>query len=369
MNPTCFSQILGNDLVKERLNCMLAKKAIGHSLLFAGPEGIGKSLFAWALAARLIADFDPEGGHLHKIQSGQHPDIHVYRPEGKLGLHSIHALRQLCDEVHLPPFEANWKVFIIHDAERMLSYSANALLKTFEEPPPQTLIILLSRSQTALLPTILSRCRTLHFHPLSVDQVANYLKQHYAFDESMCIKLAQQSQGSLGHAVRLAEQGGDVSRTYLLKVLAQGPLGSYRHLQEAVQTLGEQVELVRKKTEESAKEELCKVPKDQLTAQHQQVIEKEMEGLISLSMTHEAQALFGHILSWYRDLQILLMGGSASHLVNVDFYEELEQAVQRGEFTPIDQVYRAVEEANLALQRSTSFTHCLENLLLKLERV
>lgn len=358
-------------MVKQQLSCMLSKEAIGHSLLFAGPEGIGKSLFAWALAARLIA---AEGSrseeHLDKIRLGQHPDIHIYRPEGKLGLHSIQALRQLCDEVHLPPFEANWKVFIIHDAERMLSYSANALLKTFEEPPSQTLIILLSRSQAVLLPTILSRCCTVHFRSLSVDQIETYLKEHYpSLDGAMITKIARQSRGSIGQAVRLAEQGGDATRMYLLKVLAHGPLGSYRALQEAVQTVSERIEVVRKKTEESAKEELCRVPNDQLTSQQQQGIEKELEGFVSLAMTHEAQAVFDHVLSWYRDLQLLLVGGDASQLVNLDFQEELEQAVQRGDFLPLDRVYEAVEEVNLALQRSTGFSHCLETLLLKLNRV
>ena len=141
MNPWCFSQIIGNEEIKKRLTRMLSKRAIGHALLFSGPDGIGKSLFAWAFAAQLMAEYDPEIDHARKIQSGQHPDIHIYRPEGKIGLHSIQSLRQLSQEVHLPPYEASWKVFIIHDADRMLSYSANTLLKTFEEPPPRTVII------------------------------------------------------------------------------------------------------------------------------------------------------------------------------------------------------------------------------------
>ncbi len=84
-------------------------------------------------------------------------------------------MRQLSEEIYLPPYEANWKVFIIHDADRMLSYSANALLKTFEEPPPRTLIILLSRSQASLLPTIVSRCYTLHFQNLPSSLIQNFL--------------------------------------------------------------------------------------------------------------------------------------------------------------------------------------------------
>lgn len=366
LNPTCFSQILGNEEIKKQLNYMLAKRSIGHALLFAGPEGIGKSLFAWALASRLMAEYDANPHHQHKIQVGQHPDVHIYRPEGKLGLHSIQSLRQLGEEVYLPPYEASWKVFILHDAERMLSYSANALLKTFEEPPPRTLIILLSRSQAALLPTIFSRCRTLHFQPLSLALIAEYLQQRYALDPQVCAKLAKQAQGSLGKALRLAEQGGESSRAYILQLLAKGPLGNYRLLQEAVNVLAERIETVKKQAEVSAKEELYKMPMDQLSAPQQHAIEKELEGLVSLALTQEAQAVFEYILSWYRDVELLLVGGQPQQLTNEDFYPELEQAIQRGEIKPLHTVYKAVEEANLALQRSTSFALCLENLLLKL---
>lgn len=366
LNPTCFSQILGNEEIKKQLDYMLTKRAIGHALLFAGPEGIGKSLFAWALAARLMREYDTNPSHQHKIQLGQHPDVHIYRPEGKLGLHSIQSLRQLGEEVYLPPYEASWKVFIIHDAERMLSYSANALLKTFEEPPPRTLIILLSRSQAALLPTIFSRCRTLHFQPLSSNLIEETLQQRYALDSQVCAKLANQAQGSLGKALRLAEQGGETTRTYLLQLLAQGPLGNYRLLQEAVNKLAERLETVKKQVEASAQEELYKMPMDQLSVPQQHAIEKELEGLVSLALTQEAQAVFEYVLSWYRDAELLLVGGKAQQLTNSDFYPELEQVIQRGEFKPLHTVYKAVEEANLALQRSTSFSLCLENLLLKL---
>ena len=136
-----FEDIVGNDQIKEYLKRMVEQRAVANSLLFAGPEGIGKSLFAHALAKMLLG-------------SDSHPDLHVYRPEGKIGMHSIDSMRQFSEDVYLAPFQGQWKVFIIHDAERMLTYSANALLKTFEEPAKDALIILLSSAPAALLPTI-----------------------------------------------------------------------------------------------------------------------------------------------------------------------------------------------------------------------
>lgn len=368
MNPTCFSKIIGHEEIKKQLECKISKKMIGHALLFAGPAGIGKSLFAWALAARIISEYDPGKNHLYKIEAGRHPDIHVYRPEGKLGLHSMQAMRQLIEEVYLPPYEANWKIFIIHDAERMLSYSANALLKTFEEPPPRTLIILLSHSHAALIPTILSRCCILHFRLLSPQLINDFLRQNYQLEKIACDKIVRQAQGSLGRAVRLVTQG-DMIRTTLFNLLAQRPFIDYRSFQESIQMISEQIELSKKQAEESSKEEVCQISMDLLSAQQKHIIEKELEGLIAIALMQEAQILFEYILSWYRDLQLILLGGSSSYLFNPDFQSDLEQAVQRGEFKPIDQVFQAVEDAYLALQRSTPLALCLENLFLKLDRI
>jgi DNA polymerase III subunit delta' len=368
MNPTCFSQIIGNEEIKKQLSRMISKRAIGHALLFAGPNGIGKSLFAWALAAEIMKAYDPNKDHARKIASGQHPDVHLYRPEGKLSLHSIQALRQLSQEVYLPPYEASWKVFIVHHADRMLSYSANALLKTFEEPPPRTLIILLSHSHAALLPTILSRCSTLHFRPLPSALIQEFLQKHDQLEESVKEKIVRQAQGSIGRATKLAEHG-DAARTSLLNLLAHGLFANYRSLQAGIQAVTEQVENAKKQAEEAAKEELYIFSADQLSVQQQHALEKEVEGLTALAMAQEAEALFEVILFWYRDLQLILLGGPSSYLANPDYRAELEQAVQRGEAKSLDQVYRAVENAHLALQRSTSLSLCLETLCLKLDRI
>lgn len=360
MFPTTFAQIIGNETIKKQLTQMVAKRAIGHALCFAGPDGIGKSLFAWALSAQLMEEMEPGKHHSHKIQKGQHPDIHIYRPEGKLGLHSIQSMKEFSNEVYLPPFEASWKTFIIHDADRMLSYSANALLKTFEEPPPRTLIILLSRSKASLMPTILSRCSTLHFQSLSKEEIETFLKTRTQLEEGERIKIASLAQGSAARAARLAEGGGEL-RAQVLNLLARSPLGNYRQLKESVQEINTQIEAAKKQTEEA-----IEMQTDQMTASQWNALEKELEGLVAVSQAQEATALFETILSWFRDLQVLFLGGLRDHLTNPDYLEDLEQTVQRGKFKGLEEIQRAIEEAYLSLQRSTSLTVCLETLFLKL---
>lgn len=360
MFPTTFAQIIGNEPIKKQLARMIAKRAIGHALCFAGPEGIGKSLFAWALSAQLMEQMDPGKNHPLKIQKGQHPDIHVYRPEGKLGLHSIQSMKEFSDEVYLPPFEASWKTFIIHDADRMLSTSANALLKTFEEPPPRTLIILLSRSKASLIPTILSRCSTLHFQSLSKEEIDAFLKTRTQLNEEERIKIASLAQGSAARAGRLAEGGGEL-RLQLLDLLARSPLGNYRQLKEGVQEINAQIEAAKKQAEEA-----IELQTDQMTASQRNALEKELEGFVATAQAQEATSLFETLLSWFRDLQVLFLGGSRDHLTNPDYFEDLEQIVQRGKFNGLGEIQQAVDEAYLSLKRSTSLTVCLETLFLKL---
>lgn len=101
--------------------------------------------------------------HAPKVDSGNHPDLHIYIPEGKSGLHPIANIHQLIEETALPPFEAKSKIFIIVEGEKMLPSSSNALLKTLEEPSEDTYFLLLSNHPDELLPTIRSRLFPLTF--------------------------------------------------------------------------------------------------------------------------------------------------------------------------------------------------------------
>jgi len=148
-------------LPKLYLEKLIEKKKIPHLLLFAGAQQ--KEDVALKFAADLICAESGEK-HRHKIEKNIHPDVHIFHPEGKIGMHTIDKMRLLSKEVRFHPFEAKHKVFILHDAERMLPTSANALLKTFEEPSPYTVILLLTTRADKLLATILSRCQRVNFH-------------------------------------------------------------------------------------------------------------------------------------------------------------------------------------------------------------
>lgn len=344
-----FDGIVGNTHVKDYLSRLKGS----NSLLFAGPDGIGKSLFAQALAIQLLGSI-------------KHPDLHIYRPEGKIGMHSIASMRQLSEDVYMAPFQGPWKVFIIHDADRMLTYSANALLKTFEEPATDSIIILLSSHPASLLPTILSRCRTIHFHALKEEDIAALLQSKWKLGEENAKHIAGLAQGSMGNAIRLLEQGGEAMREMTLNILSHGKMSSWKHLNEAAQQITDKVEASKKQIEDSIRHELYDAPQENLTAVQKEAFQKEIEGVLAMRLMNEAQALFNVILGWYRDMVLMQVRGDRSLLMHRDYAPAIEQALQRGEIVPLETVQKAIADAKLSLDRSTSLTVCLETLFLRL---
>lgn len=361
-----FDHIIGNQKAKDYLVHTADRGMIGNSLLFAGPEGVGKSLFADAFAKLLLCQDDPKGLHKHKVESGNHPDIRVYRPEGKIGMHSIASMRQFSEEVYLAPFEAKWKVFIIHEADRMFSYSANALLKTFEEPAQDAIIILLSSSPSSLLPTVLSRCRTIYFQPITEHDIASFVQQRFEKPQEEAKLIAYMAQGSLGQAVRLTNEGANPIRAQLLDLLAKGKVNNYKELAAIATEIAERVDAGKKEIEAEFRKSLLRGTGEDLSASQKQNLDKEVDGAVTMHAMQEAYALFEIILSWYRDLHLLSLKGDPSYLMHRDYQEACKIVAEKGNFLSIEDVQKAIAETRLSLERSTSLQICLENLFLKL---
>lgn len=365
ISSTLFSSLIGNEEVKKYLSAIIQRGTIGNSLLFAGPEGVGKSLFAKTLARALLTK---DSVSQEKFDAGSHPDFHVFRPEGKIGMHSIQSMRELTEKVYQHPYEAPYSVFLIHEADRMLTYSANALLKTFEEPAPKSVIILLSHAPQKLLPTVLSRCRTIHFQAIAEEMIQKWLLTHGAQSEDAEL-LARRARGSLGAALRLYKEGSAQVREQLLVLFGQPKLTHYQEVMQAAAAIASLVDTAKKEIEEAARKEQSAKGTEQLSALQKEEIEREIEGAIAMRQTAEAQSLFDAILSWYRDLWLLHTAGNQTFLLNPEYKHQLEQAYQRGELLPLQRVQEVISQSKLALERSTSLQIVLEGLFLQFRLV
>jgi DNA polymerase III subunit delta' len=240
-----WQNILGHDEVVERFRRALAADRLASTFLFVGPEGIGKRAFALRLAQTLLCEvrdakfLDPCGkcpGCLQTL-AGTHPDlISVRRPAGKsfipLGLlkgdEPEYPVRDslLC-ALAMRPFRGGRKVAIIDDADFLNLEGANCLLKTLEEPPPQSVLILLGTSIERQLPTIRSRAQIVRFAPLSSSLVAQLLiDQQLLSNPQDAERLGKLSGGSLTRAAELNDEQLWKFRVELLSRLAQSPLHS-----------------------------------------------------------------------------------------------------------------------------------------------
>jgi DNA polymerase-3 subunit delta' len=170
---------------------------------------VGKALFARELAKRLFCqEKEAEACDLcnscRKVDSGAHPDLHwVSPPEGKRYI-GIGQIQELESRAYLKPVEANRRVFVLEEADRMTEEASNCLLKTLEEPPPNTLFLLTTASAPSLHSTILSRCQKVRFHPLPTEVVKGLLSKKEGWESYK--GWASLSCGSLGRFTKLMEE-------------------------------------------------------------------------------------------------------------------------------------------------------------------
>ena len=151
----------------------ISSERVAHAYAFVGPEGSGRKATALAFASALVA---PQGGSsAARVERGGHPDVHLLgpapppsNPKGTPTLR-IETIRELERRASLKPAEAAWKVFIVDEAEKMTASTPQALLKTLEEPPARTVIILVLSQIRALPATVLSRCQVVRFRPRLVE--------------------------------------------------------------------------------------------------------------------------------------------------------------------------------------------------------
>ena len=203
-----------------------------HALLLSGPERVGKSTLAFDLAAGLLClAADPgerpcrECAACRKVESGNHPDVHLLRPEGAGQQIRVGQVHQLSAELALLPLEGRFRLAIVEQAHRLNPDAQNALLKTLEEPPAAACIVLAVDDSAALLPTVVSRCARLRLAPLPADALAELLVERGAADAARASLLARLAGGRPGLALALAAAPetlvirGRIART-LMELLA-----------------------------------------------------------------------------------------------------------------------------------------------------
>jgi DNA polymerase III subunit delta' len=234
-----WGEIQGHDQVVEQFRRAIARNRLASTFLFIGPPGVGKRTFALRLAKAFLCESPKTDvlepcGHCPactQVDAQTHPDLEIIsKPKDKseipirlfIGEGDNRMRDGLCYRISMKAYRGGYKIGIIDDADLLNQEGANCLLKTLEEPPPRTLLILIGTSEQRQLPTIRSRSQIIRFRPLDESTVAELLISRGLVSERRdALRLAALSGGSLQRALELDQADLDEFRQMLLNELCQ----------------------------------------------------------------------------------------------------------------------------------------------------
>lgn len=202
-----FDRIIGNDEIKEILYKSVKDKKTSHSYLFVGIEGIGKKEIAKEFAKMLLCISENKYCNTCKscieFDTNNNPDFLYIEPDGNSV--KIEQIRYIQRKIQEKPIISNKKVYIINDADKMTTEAQNCLLKTLEEPPEYSTIILIGSNENMFLSTIKSRCMIIHFSKIEDEKIRKYLEEKYELKD-ISQNMLEIFQGSIGKAILLKDK-------------------------------------------------------------------------------------------------------------------------------------------------------------------
>ena len=339
--------VVGHQRAVELLRRSMAAQSLSHAYLIEGPAQVGKAALALAFAQALncTSESAPCGvcRPCRLIGKRTHPDVTVLelgvgiaaepapgespgRVRKEIGVHAVRTLRH---DVGLLPYEARWKVYVILDAEHLSPEAENALLKTLEEPPPQTILVLTTCDAGLLPPTVVSRCQSVRLHLLPTMDVESALVERWGQDPERAKLLARLSGGRLGWAVMAVEdedvmEDRERALDKLGEVVASGYHGRFNHAED-----------------------------------------------LAGRLRHDAEAVsteMGHWLGWWRDV-LLVESGCPELATNLDRQTELERAARSVSVGQAYSAIRSVEEALVQLSQNANPRLALEVLMMRMPKL
>lgn len=324
-----FSSIIGQEQMKEHMTKAVAEGHVSHAYIINGERYSGKEYIArlFARALQCTGEGEKPCGlcpSCMQDEGNNHPDI-IRVTHEKPNSISVDDIRvQINQDMAIKPYASPYKVYICNEAEKMTPQAQNALLKTLEEPPAYGVIILLTTSTEALLPTILSRCVTLNMKPVKDSLMRKYLTSELSMDSDkadLCIAFAR---GNVGKAKMLAvSEEFDNVRSEALSLL--------RHIREM--DLGDVVAAIKK------------------------IGEYKMETTDYLDI----------ISVWYRDV---LLYKATKDVNGIIFHDEIPYIIKvadQSTYEGIEKIIAALDQASRRIKANVNFDLTMELLMLTIQ--
>lgn len=326
---TGFEGIIGQEQLKEHLQNALDTGKVSHAYIINGEKNSGKKYIARTFAAALQCE-NPDKrpcGQCHSCKqaaSGNQPDIVWLQHEkpNSIGVEDIRS--QINNDVGIKPYAGPYKVYIINEGEKMTVQAQNALLKTLEEPPAYAVILILTTSVEALLPTIQSRCVILNMKPVKDSQIRRYLMETMEIPDYKAEVCTAFARGNVGRAKLLA-----------------------------------------------ASEEFDNVKNEAVTLL-KYIHEMELPEMISaIKRINEYQMDVNDYLDilevWYRDVLLFKATGDANNLIFREEIQAVRKAADRSSYEGIERIIESLEKAKTRLAANVNFDLTMELLMLTIK--
>jgi DNA polymerase III subunit delta' len=367
--PCVFDELLGQERVAAFLSAAVRSGADSHAYLFVGPPGSGKLTAARALACALECDDDGCGvcPACVRVKRGAHPDVRALAPEGA----ATYLVEQVRDEIvpdmWLAPAEGRAKVYILERADVLGEASANAFLKTLEEPPSRVTIILMTDDFDAVLPTVVSRCQVVRFAAVTPERAVALLAERTGAGESDALAALAASGGVVPRALEfLRSPARREARAMMLGVMRDLPVMDGRDVlasaREVLRLVRAPLDDLKDKQESELRERVefmgraAGSLKDIELKHKRELTAREREGIAEL---------LGVTESWARDA-LASSVGAGDLIANRDAADDVAAAGSCLTPAAAEDVFAAVREARRRVSYNVSPQLAVEAMLLKI---
>ena len=324
-----LNDIVGQDHLKEQLKKSLQEGNISHAYLLNGELRSGKEYIAKIFAAALQCNRETDKPCQNcpscaKAFSGNHPDIIFVTHEkpNTIGVEDIRS--KINNDIGIKPYHGPYKIYIMNEAEKMTVQAQNALLKTLEEPPAYAVIILLTCSTEALLPTIISRCVNMSMKPVPNAALKNYLMKEMRVPDYKADIAVAFARGNLGRAkLMVANEDFDKMRDDAVSLM--------KYIDEM--EISEIMEDIRK-------------IKD---------------------YKYDVEDYLDIIMVWYRDVLLLKATNDVNGLIFKNEIQYIKRVAKKYSYEGIENIVEALEKAKARLKANVNYDMTMELLLLTIQ--
>lgn len=360
-----FSDILGNEMIKEYFERTLSSGQISHAYILTGEAGMGRKTLAKTFAMTLlceenhrdhdadqislfdtmtIGDFsDMDSGESQSWNSGtevkkdpcgrchsciqfqtdNHPDV-IYVTHAKESISVDDIREQINGTVQVKPYSSPYKIYIVDEAEKMTVQAQNALLKTLEEPPAYVVILLLTTRADSFLPTILSRCITLKLKPLYDDVIRDYLMDRLHVQKADAEVYTAFARGNLGKAIALSSSDSFADMRYSVMSLLRS---------------GRSMDMILML----------------------ETVKRWKEDHLNIQECLEFMQL------WYRDVLMFKATQDMAGLIFREEYKYIRETSMKSSFRGIEAILEAIDKAKQRLDANVNYELTMELLLLTIK--